>query len=194
MAGIKQFFQSILTELSTIQVTNQDGQTVNLYARIWNNQVERERAGETYLYPKPAAFVEIQAPVIFEEVGKNMRSATINLAIHLVHEFYNEDGTFEQDLPIYDLRDQVVAALSQFKPTGSGQLVSTGEIPDYDHDNLVQYVINYTCDFTDSKGSPYDEGRGVYITKQPPTDVDIQGQFADMPVFDFIHQDYKIFQ
>lgn len=173
MAGIKQFIEGILSHLSAIEVTNQDGNTVPLYTRVWNNQIDRERAGETYTYPKPAAFVEIESPMMFEEVGKNMRTATLSINIHLVHEYYNQDGTFEQDLTIFDLRDQVIASLSQFTSEGAGELVSNGETPDYDHDNLYHYIVSYFCEFTDTKGSPYDEGRGIYIEKDPPTDLEL---------------------
>lgn len=192
MAGIKAPLQDILTKLATIQVTNGDGADVDLYARIWNNQIEAERAGNSYVYPKPAAFVEITSPVIFEEIGQNFRSADIGITIHLVHEYYNQDGTFEQDLQVFDLRDQVIAALSQFKPTGCGQMVATGEQQDFDHDNIYHYIISFVCNFIDSKGSPYDLGRGIYIEKEPPTDVNIVVTKDDLPVFTPIQQPYKI--
>ena len=192
MAGIKAPIQDILTKLATIQVVNSDGNTVELYARIWNNQIETERAGDSYVYPKPAAFVEVVSPVIFEEIGQNLRSADIGISIHLVHEYYNQDGTFEQDLQVFDLRDQIIAALSQFKPTGCGQLVSTGEQQDYDHDNIYHYIISFVCNFIDSKGSPYDLGRGIYIEKEPPTDVNIVVAKDDQPVFNPISQPYTI--
>lgn len=192
MAGLKQPLQDILTKLSTIQVTNQDGQTVNLYARVWNNQVEREKDGETYNYPKPAAFVEIVGPLPFEETGKNLRTAQMTWAIHLVHEFYNQDGTFEQDLVIYDLRDQVIATLSQYTPTACTMLVAAQEQADYDHDNVYHYVINFTCTMMDSKASPYDDGRGIYVDKQPPTDVQIIGAKANVPLFNPFNLPYNI--
>jgi hypothetical protein len=192
MAGLKQPLQDILTKLSLIQVTNQDGQTVGIYSRVWNNQVEREKDGETYIYPKPAAFVEIVGPLPFEETGKNLRSARLVWAIHLVHEYYNQDGTFEQDLVIYDLRDQVIAALSQYTPTACTMLVAEQEQADYDHDNVYHYIINFSCTFMDSKASPYDDGRGIYIDKQPPTGVNIVGDYGDSPRFLMIDQPYKI--
>ncbi|MEI8111164.1 MAG: hypothetical protein WCH59_09265 [Chitinophagia bacterium] len=192
MAGIKAPIQDILTKLSTIQVTNGDGNTVSLYSRIWNNQIEAEKAGETYAYPKPAAFVEVVSPAIFEEIGQNFRSADIGISIHLVHEYYNQDGTFEQDLEVFDLRDKVIEALSQYKPTGCGQLVSTGEQQDYDHDNIYHYVISFVCNFIDSKGSPYDPSRGLYVDKQPPTDLQVNVTDADTPIFSPIPQPYKI--
>lgn len=192
MAGIKQPLQDILARLATIQVTNQDGKTVPLYARVWNNQIEQERSGETYLYPKPAAFIEISGPITFEEVGKNLRSSEIVFIIHLVHEYYNQDGTFEQDLVIFDIRDQVIASLSQFRPASCSMLVAVMEQADHDHDNLYHYTMSFTTTFMDSKGSPYDTGRGIYIDKEPPTDLQIIAVKGTSPIFTPIDQPYKI--
>jgi hypothetical protein len=192
MAGLKAPLQDILTKLATIQVTNNDGNTVDLYARIWNNQIMTEKSGESYVYPKPAAFVEITSPISFQEIGQNMRSAELVINIHIAHEFYNEDGTFEQDLAVFDIRDSVIAALSQFKPTGCGQLVSTGEQQDFDHDNIYHYIISFVCNFIDSTGSPYDTESVQYIYKTPPTEVDIIATEATQPVFNDIQQPYKI--
>jgi hypothetical protein len=192
MAGIKAPLLDILNRLSTLDVTNNDGNTVKLFTRIWNNQLEYERAGNLEAYPKPAAFVEILSPVVYQEIGKNLSSADLGFNIHLIHEYYNADGTFEQDLEVFDLRDKVVALLSQYKPTGCGLIFCTGESQDYEHDNLYHYIISFVCSFIDSKASPYDDGRGIYIEKEAPTDVEIHIQKANEPVFDFIQTPYKI--
>lgn len=192
MAGIRQFVESIMTELSKIVATNQDGNLAHMYVRLWNNQVDREMAGETYNYPKPAAFVEIANPVQLDEIGQNFRSGRMTVNVHLVHEYYNEDGTFEQDLEIFDLRDKVVKQLSQFKPTASGQMFSTGEELDYDHNNVVHYTIFFVCEFIDSKASPWDPPRETYREKQPPTGLNLVTSKATEPVFKVNNQPYKI--
>lgn len=192
MAGIKAPIQDILNKLATLTVTNGDGNTVYMYSRIWNNQVDREKEGETYVYPKPAAFVEVASPATFQEIGGNYRTTDLGFNIHLVHEYYNQDGTFEQDLVIFDLRDQVIAALSQYRPTGCSQLVATGETQDFDHDNVYHYVLSFVCNFIDSKGSPYDIGRGIYTESTPPTDLQLNVTTADTPIFPNIPQPYKI--
>jgi hypothetical protein len=166
MAGLKTPLQDILTRLATIQVVNQDHNTVNLYARIWNNHLRFAKDGKGYDWPRPAAFVEIVSPVTFDIIGLGFRSADIGVKIHLIHEYYNQDGTFEQDLTIFDLRDQILSAkdgLSQYCPTACGPLNCIGEEQDFDHDNLYHYVLNFICNFTDSKGSKYDPATGFYI-------------------------------
>jgi hypothetical protein len=58
MAGIKAPIQDILTRLTSLQVVNQDQDTVPLYARIWNNQL-RIKKEDIYAIPYPCAFVEL---------------------------------------------------------------------------------------------------------------------------------------
>lgn len=167
MSGISAPLRDILTKLSALTVVNQDGQTVNLYARIFNNQIKDVQSGELYIFPRPAAFVEIVSPATFETIGGGFRSADLGIKIHIVHEFYNQDGTFEQDLAIYDLRDKIVSVteaggLSQYCPTACGPMNCVNEYPDYDHDNLVVYVCEFITNFTDSKGSKLDPAYGLY--------------------------------
>ena len=177
MAGIKQPLQDVLAKLATLDVTNRDGQTVKLYSRIWNNQVEFELQGDSYVYPKPAAFVEVVNNAVYEEIGVGFASCDVVFRIHLVHEFYNQDGTFEQDLEIFDLRDKIIALLNHFKPTACGLLVRMNETASYEHTNIYEYLIDFGCNFTDSKGSPYDQQAGKFIQKDPPTDLNISANY-----------------
>ena len=162
MAGIKQPILDILTQLSTIMVVNTDLQTVPIYARIWNNQLRDARDGKGYTWPRPAIFVEIINPVNFEIIGLGFRSADLGIRLHLIHDFTNQDGTYEQDLPIFDLRDQILVAMSQFLPTACGPMNCISEEQEYDHDNLYHYIFNFVCNFIDSKGSPMDPAAGKY--------------------------------
>lgn len=192
MAGIKAPLQDILTRLATLDVTSRDGITAKLYARVWNNQVNSERRGELYDFPKPAGFVEIINQVQFQEIGGNFRAADLGINIHLVHEYYNADGTFEQDLEIFDLRDQVIALLSQYQPTGCGLMVCVNESQDTDHDNVYHYIIGFVTHFIDSKASPYDPTRNNYLEKEPPTDLQLDVEVADTPIYTPPAQQYKI--
>lgn len=162
MSGIKQPIQDVLAKLASIQVTNNDLQTVGLYSRIWNNQLADIRDGKIYEWPRPAAFVEVISPVTFEVIGLGFRSADVGFRIHLIHEFYNQDGTFEQDLAIFDLRDTVLLNLSQYCPTACGPLNCMNETQDYNHDNLYHYTLDFVANFTDSKGSMFDPALGKY--------------------------------
>jgi hypothetical protein len=184
MAGIKAPIQDLLTKLSTIQVTNGDGNTVPLYARIWNNQLRENEKGKLYDFPKPCVFLEIINEAKYEEIGCGVQSCDLGIRIHLVHEFYNEDGSFEQDLTIFDLRDKLVSTLSFYKPTACNPMIRTGETQDYEHTNLYHYIIDFITNFTDSKGSSYDSAAGKYITSVPPTELEIDITTTETPISD----------
>lgn len=175
MPGIKDCLQDILTQLTTLQVVNQDGQTVPLYARIWNNQVEYEAQGKGIVFPKPAAFVEIVSPATYEVIGQGYRDTDLSIRIHLVHEFMDAgDGTFDQDLVIFDLRDQIIVLLTKFTPSGCGPMNCMVESQSYTHTNIYEYILDFVCNFTDAKGSPLDTGRTVYTQSSPPTALDVE--------------------
>jgi len=172
MPGIKQPLQDMLTRLTTLQVVNGDGNTVDLYSRVWNNQIRYEEDGKLYNFPKPAAFVEIVSPATFETLGQGYQSCDIGFKIHLSHENYNNEGTFEQDLLIFDLRDHVRALLTAYRPTNCGPLNCISEQQDYEHSNVYHYIIDFVCNFTDTTGSKLDsEHPDKYIDSVPPTDL-----------------------
>jgi hypothetical protein len=173
MAGISAPIKDLLTKLSTLTVNNGDGNSVPLYARIWNNQIRDTEHGKIYDYPKPCVFLEIINEAKYEEIGCGFQSCDLGIRCHLVHEFYNQDGTFEQDLSIFDLRDSLVSLLSFYTPTACGPMIRTGESQDYSHSNLYHYIVDFITNFTDSKGSAYDAASGKYIYTTPPTQLEL---------------------
>lgn len=185
MAGIKQPIQDILLQLTEIQVVNQDHQTVGLFSRIWNNQLQETINGKMYDWPRPAAFVEIINNATYDVIGLGYRSADLGIKIHLIHEFYNNDGSYEQDLGIFDLRDLILRKLSQYCPTACGPLNCIREEQQYDHSNLYHYVLEFVCNFIDSKGTPFDLEAGRYIeTANPDLDLLVENGGVPEPVVD----------
>lgn len=176
MAGIKDAMSDILNKLATLSVVNNDSTSTYPYVRVWNNQLKLDRQGQVESFPKPALFLEVVTPVQYEIIGQGYRDADVNFRIHIIHEYYNDgDGvTFEQDLAVFDLRDQLIALLTYFTPAGCGPLVSVAEEQDFDHDNLYHFVVDFLCNFTDAKGSRLDTGRNYYTESTPPTSLNVQ--------------------
>lgn len=146
----------IMAQLSAIQVVNRDQQTVGLYTRVWNKQIDREQDATNslgYDFPKPACFVEIISPVQYQTLLGGYANADMGIKLHLCHEYLNQDGTLEQDLEIYGLRDQIVAALTLFKPSGCGAMTLVNDNFDYDHRNIYHYMIDFVCNKTDNVGA-----------------------------------------
>lgn len=169
MAGIVQPMMDICTLLRTITINNGDGQAATPYVRVWNNQVRFEHEGQQTDFPKPAFFLEVVNDVQYEELGKGFQAADVGFRVHIVHEFMDaQDGTFEQDLDVFALRDKVRATLSLVEVTACGPLVVVREGQDYEHTNIYHYIIEFVCNFIDSKGSPLDPDAGKYIDSTPP--------------------------
>lgn len=174
MSGIKAPIQDILTRLSSITPLNQDNLAVPLYARVWNGQIKQLEKGETYNFPLPAAFLELPNPASYSNLLNGIDEADIVWRVHIAHEFYDAaDGTFDQDLSIFDLRDQVIAILCGFKPTGCGTIYRISEEQDYTHNNIYHYIIDFKSAFIDSTGSPFNSGRPDFTESAPPTSLEI---------------------
>jgi len=172
MAGIKQPILDIMSKLTGVLSLQ--------YIRIWNNQVDYEKSGELYNFPKPAAFVETQPGIMWDTLALGLSSADLIFRIHLVTECYDaQNGTFEQDLAVFDLRDQVIEALQLYAPTGCSPMTKILEEQDYEHDNIYHYTIDFAVNFIDTKGSPLDPDSGKFITKDPPTGLQVQVNVED---------------
>jgi len=180
MAGIKQPILSVMSQTATVSDFNQ-------YVRIWNNQVDDEDKGRLYDFPKPAAFIELINSPVYDEIGVGFKSSDLGFKIHIVAELFDaQDGTFEQNLLIFDLRDKVVAALSLFEPTACGPLVLKTETQDFKHTNIYHYVVDFVCNFTDSIGSPYDPASGKLIDSNPPTGIEINSSKTSAASLEYI--------
>ena len=174
MPGIVTPINDIMTKISTLSLANQDAQTVPVYVRIWNNQVRYEHDGQLYNFPKPAIFVEVVSPATYEILGQGLRSSDISFRLHLVHENLNNEGTFEQDLNIFEMRDKVIALLTGYQPTNCGPLNAMIEQQDFEHTNVYHYVIDMVANFTDTVGSKLDPNNpNKYVSSVPPLTLEI---------------------
>lgn len=147
MAGVKGAILSIMQQLQSV--------TGLQHIRVWNNQVSDEGDAKMYDFPKPAAFVEARIPTDHMPLGGGFSQSDIVFVIHIVHEQFDAgDGTFEQNLDVYDLKAAVNAKLTNFKPTQCGWLMRAREIPDSNHNNIYHYQIEYLTGLIDTEGVP----------------------------------------
>ena len=181
MSGIKPAIQDVLTRLNDI--TDENGITLLPTVRIWNNQLVHLRRGEYPAFGNPAAFVEVTNDTGYQQLGgPGIQTAEIRFSIHVLHEWYDaQDGTFEDDLAVFDVRDQVVKALSYFMPAGCNEMVRTAETVDNDHDNLYHLVIHFVTNIID--GTVYDNLQTAYTEKAAPTDLQLDSYIADRLVY-----------
>lgn len=167
MAGILAPMLDIMNRLQSLGVFQ--------HIRVWNSQIDYEREGQLYDFPKPAAFLEVISDPIYEMLGNGVQMADIAFRIHICDEEYDAgQGTFEQNLSVFALRDAIcrTAGLALFKPTGCSPLTKVTENQDFEHDNLYHYTVDFLSSFVDSTGAPADPGNGDIIDATV-TDIDI---------------------
>lgn len=168
---IKKAIQDILGQLQ--QIT--DGYNTPAFQQlsVYNNQLQRLKDGSGYTFPLPAAFVEL-APAAYDELGIGVSTADLTFRIRICHEQLDAtDGTMDQDLDVFDLRDLVKVALTMYKPTNCSYLFSSGEDEDHDHGSVYELVTNFSCSFLDTKGSPLDPDSTRLVSKQPPITLEV---------------------
>ena len=160
MSGLKQPILDIINQLGPANPLTP--------TRIWNNQLHSQKQGQAYSTLMPAFYVEV-SPLIYLPLGNGFSEAELTVVIHILHEIYDPgDGTLDQDLAVFALRDQAIKSLAGFQPTACSSLILSGETLSFDHDNIYEYKIDFKTTFIDSKGSPYDAGSTVYQQSTPP--------------------------
>jgi hypothetical protein len=142
--AIEDVMQRVRTELPQFQTI-----------RIWNNQIQAEAEGQYQAYAKPAIFVEVLNDMVWEQLGGGFSGSDLAFRFHIVHEYYDaQDGSFEQDLVVFDLRDALIAKFMLYKPVGCGPMTKITEVQDYDHANVYHYLVDFATHFIDAAGVP----------------------------------------
>ena len=128
--------------------------------------------GAIETFPFPCTFIEVQMPEDHAQLGGGITDSTVTFKIHIGSVEYDaQDGTLEENKTIFAYRDDVVAALTHYQPTGCGRLMKIREQQDYEHTNVYHYIIEFQCAFIDTTGAEaefFKEGPtdlGVIVTK-----------------------------
>lgn len=172
MAGIADGIRSILAALAAIPVVNGDGATTIPYVRVWKNQIHRLEAGELEAFPMPAFFLEISGLIDWQSVGQGVNTGDPDWTIHIAHEFYDAgDGTMEQDLAVFDLRDTILNVLTLFQPTGGGPWECKQEEHDINNKNIYHLILKFRGHFIDYAGSRINPSTTKFQYKEPPTPI-----------------------
>lgn len=166
MAAIKDFIQDLLTKIAT--------DTTFQYVRVFNNQFAQIENGTVESFPMPCAFIEIVAPQQYDQLSVGYTTSDLFTRVHIgMVEYDAQDGTFEQNLSIFALRDRIINLLQLYQPVGAGKLMKVAEAQDYEHTNVYHYTIDFKCSFVDTVGAADRD----LITKDPPTDLVVNAEF-----------------
>jgi hypothetical protein len=121
-----------------------------VHVRLWNNQVEFSEAGEQILFTYPAVFIDFPN-IPWKQGGKGTQRTDEEffIRLHICSENTNTSEG-EEDLAVFDLRDQVYLAVQDFKPTQSGKLMRSNEGMDTKHTNVYEWIMDFKATFQDT--------------------------------------------
>lgn len=142
MAGIKDPINDLLALIETGSIK---------FARVWNNQFQYMEDKSIESFPMPCAFIETIQDVSQAALGITVADVTFRVHIGAV-EYDAQDGTMEQNLSIFALRDEIIALLTYYELTGCSGLQKVAEEQDYAHTNVYHYIVDFKCSFVDTKG------------------------------------------
>jgi hypothetical protein len=160
------------------------------FVRIWNNQFQQLEDGETYAFPFPNVFFEIESPAAYNPLALNYSIADIKIRVHIGHEEYDAgNGLYEQNTNVFLLRNQIISILNNFQPSGCSSMMKVGEIQDYEHKNIYHYIVEFLCSFVDTAAVDMNPTTGV-ITEiaftqigsgDPRGDIDVVNNIPNQP-------------
>lgn len=131
-----------LKEITTLQ-----------YVVMWNNQFSQIEDGDVEGFPFPCAMLEL-VPQSYNQLGGGYQQSDVDFCIHIGHVQYDSlDGNMEQNLDVFDLRNEVVQKLSLYKPSMSGELFKVNEEQDYEHTAIYHYIITFRACVIDNTAS-----------------------------------------
>ena len=189
MSGIVSPLTDVISKLATLAVVNQDKKTAQLYARVWNNQFQLLQAGQIEAFPLPCAFVEVVAPNKYNQLGGGITESDITFRIHLgMEQLDTGDGTMEQNLKIFALRDSVITLLTYFEPTACSPLMHTVDEQDYYHSNMYHYILSFICSYIDKPG----DQTVPQIDYGPPTNLVLDIDYDKAAPLDFMDDAFNV--
>lgn len=138
---MRQVYEDILLRLKTLGCFK----TI----KIFNNQVDRMVMGNLN-YESPACFVEI----INERttnIGQRLSGIDLVIKFHIVLvELNSQVAGFDQTITAFKLRNQVTKNFTMFFPTRCGAMAPYGDLQDYRHGNVYQYVRQFRTHWIDN--------------------------------------------
>lgn len=149
---MKKFFQSLRDLIMTV-----DGV---VHCRMWNNQLQRVMDGKMELFDMPAVFIEF----VTTDINNSSMGGGIQIfnplifKLHILHKQLDAgDGTFEQNLDVYDMKDKIFQKVYKFQPGISdetnkvGSCIRITEEQDYQHHFVYHYIQTYQTTLVDDQ-------------------------------------------
>ncbi len=133
------------------------------HVRLFNNQFKEVVDGKIDPFVFPCLFLEDISTHQTVQIGAGFATEELIYRIYIGKEFVDAmDGTMDQDLTVFLLRDAVIQTLQNFLPTACTPLLRINEEEDFNHTNIYVYKIDFRTALIDSLGSDYDPNAGTF--------------------------------
>lgn len=177
------FFTALKTAIETIK--DGDGSNTFKTIRKWNNQLEllmTEEGARIYMYTHPAIFIAFNTSVI-QQLGNGIQLYDpLFFDIHIMDwQLDAGDGTFEQNLTVYDLKKKVYKALQKLQPgltdesDPAGSCIRIAEEEDNNHRGVTHYIQKYKTTWVDNDLSE-PVGGVEWVPDPMPVQIDMSDQ------------------
>lgn len=125
-----------------------EAETSVSHVRLWNNQIELSEKGEQIPFQLPAVFIDFPQ-IEWAQLGKGTQNSVLSIRFYIVFESFHTAEN-EEDLAVFDLREEVYLALQDFKPNYCSKLTRVREQTDINHTNLYVWTMDYTATYQDN--------------------------------------------
>lgn len=165
--------KSLYTDIRTQLETEISG----IHVRLWNNQMTLLEEGQQIPFQVPAVFIDFPE-ITWLQGGKGAQRTAEGFVVRLYIVFESfATAENEEDLAVFDLREDVYLAVQDFKPTQSGKLMRVAERTDTNHTNLYIWVMDFSSTFQDTvaqfpRGGVSAEINTLVLTKDLQIDPD----------------------
>jgi len=168
---VKSLYQDIRNKLET--------DISGIHVRLWNNQILYSDEGQQIPFNFPAVFIDF--PVIeWGQMGKGIQNADrLVVRLYICSQSYNTSEN-EEDLEIFDLRENVFYSVQDLKPTDAGKLQRVAEQTDPKHTNIYVWVMDFITNYQDRVAeNPRNSQEATIETLTLTTDLQIDPNTVD---------------
>lgn len=118
------------------------------HVRLWNNQVNLIDNNEQIPFPFPAVFIDFPT-IEWIDRGKGTQGSRLLVRLHLIYESFHTSEN-EEDLAVFDFREEVYLAVQDYKPSFSGKLMRLQEETDTQHTNMYHWIMDFETEYSDN--------------------------------------------
>jgi hypothetical protein len=147
---MKQLFLDLEAKLLTL--LNGDQSPTLKYVRMWNNQLKLVEMGKMELFQHPACFISF----VTGQTNNFLGGEGVQLYDPLIIELHildwqvdAGDGTFAQNLEVFDLKQRIYQLMQKFKASKASPMIRIAESQDYEHAGVYHFIQTYQTTYID---------------------------------------------